>query len=119
MTRAIGARRSYRGARTPWRNVATVNLFRQMPTGPSEWELLLRELGVSEPAVLNVLEGSVPEAAEIRRWVRRHFEKRFVPPAVITLLGLDVALDRSVALGIQALHRRPARTAPAPALAAE
>jgi len=58
-----------------------------LPHTTSAWDRLLREMGVSERAVID---GTAEDAhiAMLRKWAERNHDKRFVPDELVVKWGL-------------------------------
>jgi hypothetical protein len=54
------------------------------PEGPSQWELLLTELGMDEQTAFE----AAPSDARLLSFIRRHRYSRFVPERVLKALGM-------------------------------
>lgn len=64
--------------------------FPMWPVEPSRWEKFLKELKLTEPEALAMLEsGSAPR---LHGWIRKNHTSAFVPEAFLSAAGIDTKL---------------------------
>lgn len=88
------------------------------PPAPTRWEMLLRELEISEQYAAMAITGHVDApwiAARLRNWVRQHSGYCFVPEPVLRSMG--VCVDDFVFMDGRQLASR--HTAPKPQYASD
>lgn len=68
---------------------------------PTRWELLLREVGLTEEQALELLRtreemleaAPLGMARRLRQWIRQHYTHAFVPEGLLDALGLRMNED--------------------------
>lgn len=60
---------------------------------PSQWELFLRKLKLSDSEVLETLCFRSRTSTKIKGWVRTHYRKVFVPEAILETMGIKTEFD--------------------------
>jgi hypothetical protein len=95
-------RRSRRLSGPAWRGWSIAGHYTADPTvpsGPSDWDLLLNELELTEKQAVSMLSGDAALTPALNRLVEfaeKFSSRRFVPEAVLRLIGLAVLEDESV-----------------------
>jgi hypothetical protein len=56
---------------------------------PSDWELLLDRLSISESEATKAIRGRGDMAKVLRTWVKNHYTRRFIPEAILAEVGLQ------------------------------
>jgi hypothetical protein len=90
----LGAERNKRAGKVMW-----------LPVVSSGWELLLREVGMTETEAIGAI--LKPECARLRRFAERHCLRRYVPEDVLIALGLREKAEGSETLTFRALQYQP------------
>jgi hypothetical protein len=64
-----------------------------VPDGPSRWDLLLRDLGMTDAAAVLTLmaDPKSAAAAQLRSFARQNRHRAFVPEVVLEALGLPMS----------------------------
>jgi hypothetical protein len=59
------------------------------PEQPTEWELMLKSLELSEDQALLELESSGAKARKLRRWIEQNYRQRYIPSQFLTRRQLE------------------------------
>ena len=59
------------------------------PVVPTKWETMLKDLGVDEESVFEVLKQKSDRTRLIQMWVRKNAHVFFVPESVLEACGMD------------------------------
>jgi hypothetical protein len=80
--------------------------------GVTQWERLLKALGIAEDEAVAVLSirGDL-RGEKLRRFARKRCRRRYVPEPVLELLGLSETVDRSWGLSWAELRNEPGEAA--------
>jgi hypothetical protein len=95
-------KRSRRTSGPAWRGWSIAGHYSadpSVPSGPSAWDLLLSELELTEKQAVSMLSGDValtPALGRLIDFAEKFSSRRFVPEAVLRMIGVAVLEDEAV-----------------------